>query len=212
MRFVIGMIVFSGLADSIACHFALGWRVAAWLTVVLVLSIVTFTAYYRDKLFAQLFLFGLVAGFAELPADHSAVAVYKILVYPLHGPFVWSSPLYMPFSYIIVMVQLGYLSLWMTKRWGLLRATLAIAIFGGINVPSYEYLAKGAEFWYYQNCNMIFGAVPYVTIFSETLFSLVLPVVVAQFHKVRWQWIVLFGLLEGAWMWLTFVLGIKLLG
>ena len=212
--FVLVTMGFSTVDDLVAyfLHSDKGWLIASALTVVLLAAILGFIVHYRDELFARLFVFGLFAGFAELPSDHYAVGVLKIMVYPLQGPFIWSSPLYMPFSYIIVMVQLGYLGYWFTQRWGLLWATVAIAALGGVNVPLYEYLAKRAEFWYYQDCHMLFGTVPYITIFAETFFSLVLPFLVSLLLRVSWPVVALLGVLEGAWMFVLFYFGFKLTG
>lgn len=212
--FVLITMGLSNVDDLLAywLHTDKGWIIASALTGLLLAAIVGFIIHYRDELFARLALFGLFAGFAELPADHYAVAVVKILVYPLHGPFIWSSPLYMPFSYIIVMVQLGYLGYWLTQRWGLVWATVAIAVLGGVNVPLYEYLANRAEFWYYHDCHMLFGTVPYITIFTETFFSLVLPFLVSLLPRVSWPVVALLGALEGAWMFVLFYFGFKVTG
>jgi len=212
--FVLITMGLSNVDDLLAywLHTDEGWIIASALTLLLLTAIVGFIVHYRDELFARLALFGLFAGFAELPADHYAVAVVKILVYPLQGPFIWSSPLYMPFSYIIVMVQLGYLGYWLTQRWGLLWATVAIAVLGGVNVPLYEYLANRAEFWSYHNCHMLFGTVPYITVFAETFFSLVLPFLVSLLPRVSWPVVALLGVLEGAWMFVLFYFGFKVTG
>jgi hypothetical protein len=118
----------------------------------------------------------------------------------------------MPFSYVVVMVQLGYLAYWCTKRWGLGWATLAIAVLGGVNVPVYEFLARRAEFWTYHDCRMLFNTVPYITILSETLLSLVLPFLVSLVRRVSWPVVALLGVLEGAWMLVVFYFGFKLTG
>lgn len=214
MAFVIVTMVFGIADDGIACFLpdpqARGWLVASLLTAVLVLAIVGFAAYYRDQLFTRLLVFGLFAGFAELPADYYSVSVLEILVYPQHGPFILSSPLYMPFSYVVVMVQLGYLSYWFTRRWGLAWATVAITLLGGLNVPLYEYLAKRAGFWYYQDCYRIFDAVPPMVIVTEAAFSLVLPLAVSWLPRLPWRGVAALGVLEGLWMFVVFYVGYRL--
>ena len=212
LAFVIATMVFGIADDVIACFLPpdKGWLVASILTAVLVLAILGFTAHYRDQFFARLFVFGLFAGFAELPADYYSVSVLKILVYPEQGPFILSSPLYMPFSYIVVMVQLGYLSYWLTGRWGLVWATVAITLLGGLNVPLYEFLARRAGFWHYQDCYLLFGAVPPMVIVTEAAFSLVLPLVVSWLPRVSWLWVAALGVLEGVWMLVVFYLGFRL--
>jgi len=212
LTFVVATLLFAGAADFLCAVFHLGWVAATLLTIVLIAAIVVFTWYHRDRLFLQLLIFGLVVGFAELPTDHLAVVGQKTLVYPQEGPFIWSSPLYMPFAYIIIMVQLGYLGYWATRKWGLRVASIGIAVFGAINVPGYELLAKYADFWYYENCRMLLGAVPYYTIASELVFALALPPIVSLFDKAKWWLIVLLGLLEGVVMLLASLITFKILG
>lgn len=214
LAFVIATMVFGVAGDVIATRLPPqhGWLVASILTAVLVLAMLAFIAFYRDHFFARLFVFGLFAGFAELGADHYSVSVLKILVYPQDGPFIVSSPLYMPFSYIVVMVQLGFLSYWLTQRWGLGWATLAITLLGGLNVPLYEFLARRAGFWHYQDCYLLFGAVPPMVIVTEAAFSLVLPWIVRYLPRLSWFWVAALGVLEGLWMWVVFYVGFRLTG
>ena len=49
----------------------------------------------------------------------------------------------MPFAYIVVLVQLGYLAYWMTQKWGVGTATILSGVIGGVNVPLYEFTGEG---------------------------------------------------------------------
>ena len=200
LKFVLVTLVLAVGADTAAKVFGLGWAAAATITFSLNGAILAFVYLRHDKLMGQLFVFGLVAGFAELVSDHYSVSTIGTLVYDKGGSFIWTSPLYMPFAYVVVLVQLGYLAYWMTMKWGLGRATILSAVIGGINVPLYEYLAKGAGYWYYKDCQMIFGTVPYYIVGGEIVFVGVLPVMISLFARSKWPAVVALGLLEGAVM------------
>lgn len=201
-KFVLFTIVLAVAADTVMKSLGLGWAGAAIITFAIDAAILAFVIVRRDRLMGQLFVFGLVAGFAELPSDHFSTSIIRTLVYAKGGVFIWTSPLYMPFAYIVVIVQLGYLAYWMTRRWGLVTATIVSAVIGGINVPTYEYLAKGAHEWYYQNCNMLFGTVPYYIILGEALFVGALPLMTSRFPRASWPTVVGLGLLEGLVMYI----------
>lgn len=189
-------------ADTVTKQLALGWAAAAVITFAINAAILAFVFLRRDRLMGQLFVLGLVAGFAELPSDHFSVSIIRTLVYAEGGSFIWTSPSYMPFAYVVVIVQLGYLAYWMTQRWGLVTATILAAVIGGINVPTYEYLAKGAHYWYYRDCNMLFGTVPYYIIGGEMALVGVLPLMTSQFPRASWPTVVGLGLLEGLVMYI----------
>lgn len=163
-------------------------------------AILMYVFFWKDKLIGQLFVFGLVAGLAELPSDWWSVTQIDALVYVKAGWFVWESPLYMPLAYVVVITQLGYLAYWLNNRMGLLKSTLLMGLIGGINVPAYEFLAKYAGYWYYQNVNMIFDAVPYYIIGGEVAFAAALPVMVSRFPRSGWPMILVYGLVLGVVM------------
>lgn len=163
-------------------------------------AILMYVFFWRDKLLGQLFVFGLIAGLAELPSDWWSVTQIDALVYVNAGWFVWESPLYMPLAYVVVITQLGYLAYWLNNRFGLLKSTLLMGLIGGINVPAYEYLAKYAGYWYYQNVNMILDTVPYYIIGGEIAFAAALPVMVSRFPRAGWPMILVYGLLLGVVM------------
>ena len=213
MTFVITTLVIAGLMAFASSHFQLGWKGASASAALLLAALVWFVFTYKDRLFLHLLVFGLVVGFAELPSDYLAVEQAKILVYPKEGPFIWASPLYMPFSYVIVMAQFGYLGYWAAKKWNLWVASIGLAAFGALNVPSYEYLAKQSNFWYYQNCPMLFDTVPYLTIAVEAAFSMVLALfAVLIARSLKWTTTIGLGIAEGIWIYICSVVAIALLG
>lgn len=183
-KFILGTMVLALAADLVASHFSAGWPAAALITTVINLLILFYIFKHKDTLLAKLFVFGLLVGFGELPTDHLAVAIQKTLVYPSDEPFIWSSPAYMPFSWTIVMTQFGYLAWWMTQQWGLSVATLLTGILGAVNLPTYEFLAKQAGFWYYQNAKMVFyDSTPVYVIVGEFLLTLSIPFIVSQVQR-----------------------------
>lgn len=173
---------------------------ARTITYGLLAAILMYVVYWKDRLIGQLFVFGLIAGFAELPSDWWSVDRIDALVYVPAGWFIWKSPLYMPFAYVVVITQLGYLAYWLTSRLGMLKATLLMGVIGGINVPVYEFLAKYAGYWYYRNVNMVFDAVPLYIIGGEVIFAAALPFLVSRFERSNWAMILVYGIALGAVM------------
>lgn len=165
-------------------------------------SFIVYTAYAiiaKNPLLQKLILFGLVAGVLELWADHYSVATIKTLIYPPGEDIIVSSPTYMPFSWSIALTQLGYYSLLLVRWKGMGVAMVVMAISGGFYIPLYEHLAKNADWWYYQNCSMIFNA-PYYIIICEALVSLALPPLVVWMHRKKLLFSTIPGIIEGLWI------------
>jgi hypothetical protein len=106
----------------------------------------------RDRFLARLMLFGVAVGFAELAADAWLVDFTHTLDYsPGGGPMLWRSPLWMPFAWEVVAVQLSYLGLRLCQRYGGV-GLLLVGILGGVNIPYYEEMAKRIHWWSYSGC------------------------------------------------------------
>ena len=206
-KFILGTMVFALAADLVAWYCRAGWPGAALITVVVNLAILFYIYRQNDSLLGKLFFFGVLVGFGELPTDHLAVAIQKTLVYPSDEPIIWSSPAYMPFSWTIVMTQFGYLAWWMTQRWGLRIATIATGILGAVNLPTYEFLAKQAGFWYYQNAKMVFfDSTPVYVIVGEFLLTLSIPYIVQQVERSRLLGIVVWSSVQSLLIYLATVI------
>ena len=212
IKFVLITMALSIGSDLIATWLVLGWKGATFITIGMNLFVIYHIWKTRDWVFARLYFFGLLVGFGELPSDFMAIEIQKTLVYHPDEPLIWKSPVYMPFSWTVVMVQLGYIAMWLTKKWGLVVATILTGILGMINLPLYEYLAKYADFWYYQNCKMIFGSTPIYVIAGELLITLSLPLIIQQVQKVRVEWIAGWAVLMAVWMWISTVVSYKFFG
>lgn len=200
------------VGDSVAAIFGLGWTAASLLGGVLLAIYALYTLVTRDPVIARLMLFGLVVGFGELPADAFGVTTTRTLVYWPGGPFIWDTPLYMPFSWLTVIAQLGFMGAWLVPRWGARRAAIAMAIFGGINIPIYEFLAKFAHFWYYQNTPLLFGVTPYYVILAEALLSMSLPLLAYKAISARPGQVVVLGLVQSLWIYVAGRIAYALLG
>lgn len=203
-RLVLTTLGLSFVGNAIAALYSLGWPAAAAMTIALLGIIGRHVLRHRDPILGRLLVFGLLVGFGELPADHFGVVTTATLVYPTGQPMIGVSPLYMPFAWGIVFVQLGFLAWWLARRWGAGRTAVVLAIVGGVNIPIYEYLAKYADFWYYRNTPMLFGATPYYVILAETLLSLALPLLVASISaRTSARTLVALAALEAAWIYVA---------
>jgi hypothetical protein len=182
-------------------------------------SIITFGLYAfywvyairtKNPLVQRLMVFGTIAGILELITDHYLVATIDSLVYPGKEPMIWNSPAYMPFAWSNVILQLSFIGVLLTRRFGLLRASIFLCIAGGMYIPTYEHLAKDAGWWWYNfNTPMLFNAPVYVII-CEALISLSLPFLLnySEHHKLGKTF--LLGVAEGIWIlvsaWLAFTI------
>jgi len=182
-------------------------------------SIITFGLYAfywlyairtKNPLVQRLMIFGTIAGILELITDHYLVETIDSLVYPGKEPMIWNSPVYMPFAWSNVILQLSFIGVLLTKRFGLPRASIILCIAGGMYIPTYEHLAKDAGWWWYNfNTPMLFNAPVYVII-CEALISLSLPFLLnySEHHKLGKTF--LLGVVEGIWIlisaWLAFTI------
>lgn len=184
------------IAQIVAAVFALGWIGTSVVTAALLGILIAHAWRERDALLAKILLFGLVVGFGELPADHFGVVVTETLVYTPGGPQVWATPLYMPFGWVVMMVQLGVLAWWLAPRLGTARTCFVLALLGGLNIPAHELLAKYADLWHYQNTPMILGAVPHYVILAEAMLGMVMPLLLLRVSTTPWRGVIGLGALQ----------------
>jgi hypothetical protein len=153
----------------------------------------------RDKILLRFFLFTATAGFAELFADKWLVDYTQTLIYPHDEPILLSSPAYMPFSWTVVLMEVGYIGWLLAPRWGLLKASIFLCIFGAVLVPLYETWAINAGWWLYQNTPKFFN-VPQYVILAEGLLMLTIPFMLTKVENSKPTTIILWGLVEGVVM------------
>jgi hypothetical protein len=195
----------SVLSLVLCCFYFHGWVSASIWGYGFTAVYVIYAFWAKDKILCRILLFGAFAGFAELLADHWLVAVYNELVYPIE-PLLVSSPLYMPFSWIVVLTQLAIISRVLGKHFKMVITTLIIAILGACIIPFYEYLAINSKWWYYQNTPMFLGIVPYSIIIAEGLLMLPLPLMIKKSEKIKMSYIPFLGLFEGLVMWISVII------
>ncbi len=186
--------------DGVAAIFHLGLPAALVSVIVPAAMVLAYVAKTRDGLFARLLVFGIVVGFGELPADALDVLVSKTLVYPQDQPMIWTSPAYMPFAWMMVMVQMGFIAWWLRGRFGVVKAMIIMAVLGSTYVPAYEVIAKYAEYWYYRDCPMAFHAAPYYVILTEAAICLAMPVMIGTLEKQSWPRVLGLGVAMSVWI------------
>jgi hypothetical protein len=202
LRLVLLSIAATTAAALIGVFVAPGWVVPTVINVIVNGAFLAFIILRRDGIIGRLMLMGVAAAAVELLLSDPAFVSRQILVYEPGGPFVVDSPLYMPLSWVFLIVQMGGLSRWAFERWGLARAAAAMAILGGVNGPMYEYLAQFSKLWYYQHCWMIRG-VPIFVVVAEVLIGASMPLAVARLPRLALLSATVIGLLIGLWTWIT---------
>jgi hypothetical protein len=167
-----------------------------------------YASYSKNPLVIRLIVFGTVAGILELVTDHYLVSVINSLVYPGKEAMIWSSPAYMPLAWSNVLLQLSFIGVLLTSRFGLAKASIILCIAGGMYIPTYEHLAKDAGWWWYNNNTAMVMNAPLYVIICEALISLSLPVILNYSEHNKLAKTVWLGILEGIWIlfsaWLAF--------
>ena len=164
----------------------------------------------RDDLLKKIYLFSLLAGFCELPADHYLVAFTETLIYPSDEPMIWSSPLYMPFSWSVVLVEFGYISWLLLRKLNVLSSGLVLAVMGACLVPLYEHWAISSGWWSYHNTEM-WGPVPIYIIIAEGLLMVPVPYFIGKIAKAGLRLVGISAIAEGLVMLLACLIAIMLL-
>lgn len=179
---------------------------AAIVTYLLFAVYVIYTAVTRNRVMVRLLTFGLIAGILELVTDDYLVVTINSLVYPGNEAMVWSSPLYMPFAWANVIIQLSYYGILLSRWKGIEASSIIMAIAGGMYIPLYEHLAKDAGWWWYKlNTTMVFNAPVYVIV-CEALISLSLPLLIYISIKKKYVWTLGLAILEGVWIYVSAVI------
>ena len=184
----------------ISALFRLGWVPPTLVNPLIVLAFVTTAVRVRERALIALLAVALAAALVELAIADPAFVRRDVLHYVPGGPFLVDSPLYMPISWVYIVVQMGVLALWLTERFGLARASLIMAVTGGLNGPTYEFLAQYADWWSYTNCWLVAG-VPVFVIASEAAIGAVLPLVSSQALRRSTPVACAVGAVLGVFMW-----------
>jgi hypothetical protein len=212
IRFILYTIAITLAWNTLGSLLGSGWITASVICFAIVSSYIIYAIKSRDQVFIRSLIIGLIAGFVELLADHHVVYTTKILVYFPGGPFVSASPLYMPFAWTVVLVQLGYIGYWLINRYNLMTASILSVVLVGINIPYYEWAAKAAKWWFYQNTPMLGGVVSWSIMIAEMLVGLVLPFLFSRATKSHWTLSVGIGIALGLWIWVSYLIANMIIG
>jgi hypothetical protein len=197
--FVLGVMTFGIIVLIIDSIQAKGWISAAWWGYGLSAVFLAYSVITRDGMMLRFFLFCVTAGFAELIADAWLVDYTKTLIYPRPEPMLLSSPAYMPFSWTVVLMEVGYIGWLVSKKWGMLKASIFLCFLGAMLVPLYESWAIHAGWWHYINTPVIFKVPTYVII-AEGLLMITLPFMLNKVENAKPGVVILWGLAEGVVM------------
>ena len=213
LRFVLITLAVVASWIVINSFFRTGWISAVILAFGVAIAYVIYIIRVDDRLLGKFIYFGLVAGFAELLADAWLVAGTKTLFYEHGEPLLIESPVYMPIAWAVILVQIGYLGYYFYLRWGLLAATVLTGVLGGAIIPVYEYSAKGAGWWLYEDAHrMLFGTTPYYIILGEFLLALALPALLVMVKQREFYWALPLGAAMGIWIWIAYFVAFRLVG
>jgi hypothetical protein len=169
------------------------WRTGAALNIVDNCLLVGFAFVRRDALLGRFLLFGVIVGFAELPADAWLVDYTRTLDYSIGGgPMIWRSPLWMPLAWEVVAVQFGYVGLRLWERFGKI-GLLVIGLLGAINIPFYEEMARRIHWWQYSGCRMI-SFTPWYIILGELGIAVSLALLARTLRRGSWRQAVIAGI------------------
>ena len=210
-KFIVLTWLLAVVASTISAFTQAGWPAA---TIIITAEMGLYLVYIyrqRDGWFSRLLLLGTIAGLVELLAERWLVEATGTLVYFPGGPFLLSSPLYFPFAWPLLLLPLGYIARWLSRRHGLLVASMATAILAAIDIPIFDALARGANWYTFQNARML-GVVPLYIIAGDFVMMSILPIVLQAVEKARVVAIVALGILFGLWIWVCYALAIAVLG
>ena len=199
-RFVIATLITTVAVAAISAYFHLTWRSGFCLAVGMYIALGWFAFRQNDLFLKRLLLFGIAAGTVELLADCWLVKSTSTLVYPTDEPMVACSPLYMPFAWAVILIQIGYLGWLISNKEKMWISMLCTTIIGFAVIPLFEHWAKNAGWWYYQNCKMI-GNTPWYIILAEGLICSLLPLFYKHIYKRNYGWQLILGIIEGFWIW-----------
>ena len=197
LRVVIATVVINVVAVSLLTLAPWSdWRTGAALNIVNNCLLVGFALIKRDALLGRFLLFGVIVGFAELPADAWLVDYTRTLDYSIGGgPMIRRSPVWMPLAWEVVAVQFGYIGLRLWERFGK-PGLLMIALLGAINIPFYEEMARRIHWWQYSGCRMI-SFTPWYIILGEFGIALMFALLARTLRRGSWRGAIIAGVAGG---------------
>ena len=163
-------------------------------------------------LLGRLMLVGLVAGICELFTDASGQYVVHSLIYPVGELTIWTSPLYMPLSWLVTLTYLGYISWRLRALLGWRSAILLCGLLGAIDIPFFEEISYYGGWWRYVPTHLMLGHTPaYVALF-EGIVVAALPLLFDRLERRSWMETAALGVVTGIWMAISALTAWLLLG
>ena len=163
-------------------------------------------------LLGRLMMVGLIAGICELFTDASGQYVVHSLIYPGGELTIWTSPVYMPLSWLVTLTYLGYISWRFRALLGWRIAILLCGLLGAIDIPVFEEISYYGGWWRYVPTNLMIGHTPaYVALF-EGLVVAALPLLFYRLERRSWIETAALGVVIGIWMAISALTAWLLLG
>lgn len=206
-----GTLALTLLWNGLCSLLAPGWIGASIITALNWLIFIGYFLWSRNRLTGRLLLLAMVAGWTELLADRWLVDVTETLVFHPGGPFVVRSPLYMPFAWGVVLVQTAYIGWRLSQKIDLGWAVVLTGLLGAATIPLYEWWAKGAVWWFYEQTQM-WGPVPLYIIMGEFLIAGGAVLLVWRLEERPWWLAPILGGVQGLWIWAAYALAFALVG
>ncbi len=177
------------------------WLSIGYIEVILSLYLLALLFLQRIRpLMGRLLLAGFIAGICELFTDASGQSVAHSLIYPMGEPTLWTSPLYMPLSWMVILTHLGYVAWRLRAILGLRKATLIAGFLGAVQIPLYEEMAFYGGWWQYKPTHLMLGHTPLYVLLFEGLIVAALPLLYDRIERRAWSHVALIGLIVGVWM------------
>ncbi|GAC1391941.1 MAG: hypothetical protein NVSMB38_13860 [Ktedonobacteraceae bacterium] len=189
------------------------WGYVGTIEVVLSLYLLALLCFQRIRpLVGRLLLAGFIAGICELFTDASGQYVAHSLIYPAGEPTLWTSPLYMPLSWMVVLTHLGYIAWRLRALVDLRKAVLVSGLLGAVQIPVYEEMAYYGGWWQYKPTHLMLGHTPLYVLLFEGLIVAALPLLYERIERRAWSHVAIIGVVVGAWMPCAALLSWLLLG
>ena len=177
------------------------WSSVGTITIILSLYLLTLLCWQHIRpLLGRLLLASFLAGICELFTDASGQSVAHSLIYPMGQPTLWTSPLYMPLSWMVILTHLGYVAWRLRALVGVRKAALIGGLLGAIQIPIYEEMAYYGGWWRYKPTHLMLGHTPLYVLLFEGLIVAALPLLYDRIERRAWLHVALIGIIVGAWM------------
>jgi hypothetical protein len=163
-------------------------------------------------LLGRLMMVGLVAGICELFTDASGQHIVHSLIYPARELIIWTSPIYMPLSWLVTLTYLGYISWRLRALLGWRIAIILCGLLGAIDIPFFEEISYYGGWWRYVPTHLMLGHTPAYVVLFEGLVVAALPLLFDRLERRSWIETVVLGVVIGIWMAISALTAWLLLG